>query len=99
MATTVFPSIHKLLFAFVASTSLLVGACSEHENDDTSFAAGTGGGEMGGMGGMGDEGIPEVIDVAASDGPFETEAAPDLDPSPEVVEVELEAKVAQVEIA
>ena len=78
-----------------------MGACSEHEMGDTSGAKDTGSGETGGdgTGGMSHEGIPEVLAVTASDGPFETAAAPDLDPSPAVVEVALEAKLAQVEIA
>ncbi len=109
MATTFFPRIRKLLLTFVASTSLLVNACSSHEADDTSATEGAGGGETGGtggnglagegMGGMSDEVIPEVLAVEASDGPFETAAAPDLDPAPHVVEVALEAKLAQIEIA
>ncbi len=104
MATIFLPRISKLLFAFAASTSLLVGACGEHEVEATSAAEGTGGAETGGMGGdgmggMSDEVIPEVLAVEASDGPFETAAAPDLDPAPDVVEVALEAKLAQVEIA
>lgn len=44
-------------------------------------------------------GVPEVIEVAASEGPFEPAAAPDLDPSPTVVEVALEARVAEIELA
>jgi FtsP/CotA-like multicopper oxidase with cupredoxin domain len=98
-------TIRRLLFAFVASTSLLVAACSEHEMDDTSGAEGAGGAETGGAGtggmsgAMNDEVVPEVLAVPASDGPFETAAAPDLDPSPDVVDVALEAKLAQVEIA
>jgi FtsP/CotA-like multicopper oxidase with cupredoxin domain len=96
MAKIILPSTSKLLFAFVASTSLLVGACSEHAMDDASEPDKIGGD---GTGGMSHEGIPEVLAVEASDGPFETAAAPDLDPSPEVVEVSLEAQLAQVEIA
>jgi FtsP/CotA-like multicopper oxidase with cupredoxin domain len=51
------------------------------------------------MGNMDGTMIPEVIEVDASEGPFEPNAAPDLDPAPNVVEVALEAKVADVEIA
>lgn len=43
--------------------------------------------------------IPEVLEVDASEGPFEPTAAPDLDPAPDVVEVALEAKVSDIEIA
>ncbi len=43
--------------------------------------------------------IPEVIEVDASEGPFQPTAAPDLDPAPNVVEVALEAKVSDIEIA
>lgn len=43
--------------------------------------------------------LPEVINVPASEGPFETLVAEDLDPSPDVVEVVLEAKVSEVELA
>ncbi len=50
--------------------------------------------DMGDMGGP-----PEVIKVPPSEGQFETEAAPDLDPADDVVEVELEAKASEVEIA
>ncbi|MBK7198887.1 MAG: multicopper oxidase family protein [Myxococcales bacterium] len=50
---------------------------------------------------MGDMGmmIPDVIDVPASAGRFDTVAAVDRDPSPTVVEVDLEARVAPVELA
>lgn len=50
------------------------------------------------MGNMDGTMIPEVIEVDASEGPFEPNAAPDLDPAPNVVEVALEAKVADVEM-
>lgn len=43
--------------------------------------------------------IPKVIEVDASEGPFEPSAAPDLDPAANVVEVALEAKVSDVELA
>lgn len=43
--------------------------------------------------------LPEVMAVPASEGSFETVAAPDLDPSADVVEVALEARVAEVELA
>ncbi len=43
--------------------------------------------------------VPKVIEVPPSAGPFETEIAEDLDPSEDVVEVSLEAKVADVELA
>jgi len=43
--------------------------------------------------------LPEVMDVPPSEGPFETMVADDLDPSPDVVEVALEAKIADVELA
>lgn len=49
--------------------------------------------------GMEGEMIPEVIEVDASEGPFAPTAAPDLDPAPNVVEVALEAKVSDIEIA
>lgn len=42
---------------------------------------------------------PTVIQIAPSVGPFERAAAIDLDPAPDVVEVALEAKVADIEIA
>lgn len=52
------------------------------------------------MGGMDEHAtVPEVVQVNASEGPFEPTAAPDLDPEPNVVEVALEAKVSDVEIA
>lgn len=51
------------------------------------------------MGNMDGPMIPEVIEVEASDGPFEPTAAPDLDPAPTVVEVALEARVSDIEIA
>lgn len=51
------------------------------------------------MGGMDDMMVPEVLDVAASEGPFEPAAAPDLNPAANVVEVALEAKVSDSEIA
>ena len=44
-------------------------------------------------------GPPEVIDVPPTEGQFETDAAPDLDPADDVVEVELEAKASEVEVA
>ena len=50
--------------------------------------------DMGDMGGP-----PDVIDLPPNEGQFETEAAPDLDPADDVVEVELEAKASEVEIA
>ncbi|MCG3174815.1 MAG: Multicopper oxidase mco [Myxococcota bacterium] len=82
-------SIHAALFA-----GALLAGCSR---------------DMGGMGDMGgmmmspDAGdmmmVPGVMDVPPSEGPFETVLARDLDPSPDVVEVALEAKVADVELA
>lgn len=51
------------------------------------------------MGDMGDMMIPEVIEVSASEGPFEPIAAPDLEPAPDVVEISLEAKVSEISIA
>ena len=52
------------------------------------------------MGDMGmDMMIPDVIDVPASAGRFDTVAAVDLDPAPTVVEVALTARVADVELA
>lgn len=63
-------------------------------------AACTGGHDMADMDDMDDmDMLPEVIDVPPSEGRFETEVAEDLDPSPDVVEVSLEAKVADVELA
>ena len=50
--------------------------------------------DMGDMGGP-----PDVIDVPPAEGQFETEVAPDLDPTDDVVEVELEAKASEVELA
>jgi FtsP/CotA-like multicopper oxidase with cupredoxin domain len=49
------------------------------------------------MGNMG--GAPDVIELPPAEGQFETEAAPDLDPADDVVEVELEAKASEVEVA
>ena len=43
--------------------------------------------------------LPEVIDVPPSAGRFDSELAEDLDPSPGVVEVALEARIADVELA
>lgn len=43
--------------------------------------------------------IPKVIEVDATEGPFESTAAPDLDPASNVVEVALEAKISDIEIA
>lgn len=43
--------------------------------------------------------LPEVMDVPASEGRFATTLAEDLDPSPDVVEVRLEAQVSEVEVA
>lgn len=43
--------------------------------------------------------LPEVVAVPPSEGPFETTLAEDRDPSPNVVEIALEAKIAQVELA
>lgn len=61
---------------------------------------GCGGHDAGHMGGMAAPGeLPEVISVPPSEGPFETAVAADLDPSPDVVEVAIEAKVADVELA
>ncbi len=51
------------------------------------------------MGVMAEGMLPEVLEVEASEGPFDPAAAPDLDPAPNVVEVVLEAKVSNVEIA
>ena len=49
----------------------------------------------------GDDGmmIPEVLAIPASESPADPAAAPDLDAAAGVVEVELEAKVSQIEIA
>jgi len=41
--------------------------------------------DMGDMAGMDTGRVPEVLEVAASEGPFEPAAAPDLDPAPNVV--------------
>jgi FtsP/CotA-like multicopper oxidase with cupredoxin domain len=43
--------------------------------------------------------LPAVIEVAPSEGPFESALAPDLDPDPAVVEVSLEAQATEVELA
>jgi FtsP/CotA-like multicopper oxidase with cupredoxin domain len=43
--------------------------------------------------------VPDVIELPAWKGTFESAAAPDFDPSDDVVEVRLEAKEAEVEIA
>ena len=43
--------------------------------------------------------VPAVLEVAASEGPFEPPAAQDLDSAPDVVEVALEARVSEVEVA
>lgn len=63
----------------------------------TVFVGCTGGHDMADMDEM--DMLPAVIDVPPSEGRFETELAEDLDPSPDVVEVSLEAKVANVELA
>jgi FtsP/CotA-like multicopper oxidase with cupredoxin domain len=78
-----------LQHAFATAMGMLISACH-----------GTDTGHTGHMGGM-DEGmtIPEVLVVEASEGPFDRSAAPDLDPAPSVVEVALEAKVSDVEVA
>lgn len=46
-----------------------------------------------------DESLPEVLEVEASEGPFEPPPAPDRDPAPGVVEVALEAKLSEIEVA
>jgi FtsP/CotA-like multicopper oxidase with cupredoxin domain len=43
--------------------------------------------------------LPDVIELPSSEGELETSAAPDLDPADDVVEVELEAREAEIEIA
>lgn len=43
--------------------------------------------------------LPAVIEVAPTEGTFESALAPDLDPDPGVVEVSLEARAAEVELA
>lgn len=50
---------------------------------------------MDNMGGMGNS-SPTTIDRAPTDAPWEVARATDLNPSPTVVEVNLEARVAQV---
>jgi FtsP/CotA-like multicopper oxidase with cupredoxin domain len=78
-----------LYFTLATAVASLTGACSGMDMSN-----------MDGMGGMdGGMMIPEVIEVDASEGPFEPSAAPDLDPAPNVVEVALEAKASDVEIA
>lgn len=78
-----------LHLAFATAVAAFTGACSGMDMSN-----------MDGMGGMdGGMMIPEVIEVDASEGPFEPSAAPDLDPAPNVVEVALEAKVSDIEIA
>lgn len=72
-----------LHLALATACAALTGACNGHDMGDMH------GGMM----------IPEVIEVDASEGPFEPAAAPDLDPAPNVVEVALEAKVSDIEIA
>jgi FtsP/CotA-like multicopper oxidase with cupredoxin domain len=77
------------LAALAGLVAALEGACTDHEMAN-----------MDGTGGMGADGmIPTVLEVDASEGPFEPPAAPDLDPAPDVVEVALEAKASDVEIA
>jgi FtsP/CotA-like multicopper oxidase with cupredoxin domain len=63
----------------------------------TALEACTGDHEMGDMHDM--DMLPDVIEVPPSEGRFETEVAEDLDPSPDVVDVSLEARVADVELA
>lgn len=101
--------IQRFCFVGVTWVSLVLGACSAREANDTSGAEGTGAGGMGAAGADGTgasaaggkerESIPELISVIASEGPFETTAAPDLDASPDVVEVRLEAYPAEIEVA
>jgi FtsP/CotA-like multicopper oxidase with cupredoxin domain len=77
-----------LHFALATALAVLTGACNGHDM-----------GNMDGMGGMDGGMIPEVLEVDASEGPFEPTAASDLDAAPDVVEVALEAKVSDIEIA
>ncbi|MEN9578428.1 MAG: hypothetical protein RJA70_1437 [Pseudomonadota bacterium] len=75
--------IRILHLALAATLIALTGACNSHDMEDMHDAM------------M----LPEVLEVDASKGPFEPTAAPDLDPAPNVVEVALEAKISDVEIA
>jgi FtsP/CotA-like multicopper oxidase with cupredoxin domain len=74
----------RKLLLVQATIGALAAACSDHEMH---------------MGAMGEAMLPEVLEVDASEGPADPGAAPDLDPDPDVVEVALEATVADVEIA
>jgi FtsP/CotA-like multicopper oxidase with cupredoxin domain len=47
----------------------------------------------------GSDGLPTVLSVPPSEGRFDNQIAEDLDPAPDVVEVELEAREAEVELA
>jgi len=77
-------SMHRRLGVGVAVVAAAVlSGCGDHD-----------------MGNMGDMSmLPEVIEVPPSEGRFETSVAEDLDPSPDVVEVALEARVVEVELA
>jgi len=80
--------IRPLHFVLATAVAALTSAC---HGDDMDMD----------MDGMGHDGmmIPEVLTIPASEGPFEPAAAPDLDSMPNVVEVDLEAKVSEIEIA
>src|SRR5688500_7043738 len=80
------PMIRPLHFVLATAVAALTSACNGDDMD------------MDGMGGDGMM-IPEVLTIPASEGPFEPAAAPDLDSVPNVVEVDLEAKVSEIEIA
>jgi FtsP/CotA-like multicopper oxidase with cupredoxin domain len=81
-------------FALATALAALTGACNGHDMASMGVMDG-----MGGMGGMNGGMIPRVLELDASEGPFEPTAAPDLDPAPDVVEIALEAKVSDIEIA
>jgi FtsP/CotA-like multicopper oxidase with cupredoxin domain len=67
---------------------VFVSGCMDH-----------GGMDHGGMDHGSEMGLPDVIELQASEGEIETGAAPDLDAADDVVEVELEAREAEIEIA
>ena len=74
---------HARLLGSMATSLAFVSGCTDHGGMDHGSAMS----------------LPDVIELPASEGELETAAAPDLDPADDVVEVELEAREADIAIA
>lgn len=83
---------HRLGLVSICLAAALATGCSSTSSDDPTQRGSGGAGGAGGTGGVADDGPPDGWDAQVS-----LNELPDLNDDPNIVEVELEAKVAEVE--